>query len=125
MYPDSAPLLPLVVMLVDPRFPDEVKTGIASAMVHGRGSAPEISEALSVTLCRSLAHVRPFVTTPSDIESFDRAEWFRTALSLAISVTRALAERPGGQAIIQERLADEPNSILAEWVRGVLENPRR
>lgn len=115
-YPDSAPLLPLVAMLADGRMPDEVKSGIARATLNSNQDIPALTKALAVELCRARLHLRPFVTEASISTSKRNLDWYANALQKAGSVARALRRTPQGARLLQEQLAEEPNTVLARWL---------
>lgn len=117
-YPEF-PLTPLPALLVNDRYDDVVKLGLAWATTLFEEASPETNLALSTVLCQTAFHVRPFVKAQSDIEPPNLGVlWYGYAKLLLRMTIRALVVRPGGIEVIERHLAKETNAVLADAIRG-------
>ncbi len=126
LYPDSVPYLVLASMLTIPRYPDELKRGIVWATQYVDKDVPELSNALSAVLCQTALHVRPFVADDGDLARptpAERQSWYDSAVRLLRAVVSALSVRSGGNTILIEHVANEPNKVLARWIEHVAAHP--
>lgn len=121
LYAESAPITPFAAMLSNPRYPDEVKTGLAVAIRETQSGDMEILHALDTVLCQTMSHVRPFVIDRSDLlipGAKRRLLWYNSAVVLLYNLVKALAVLPEGLEAIDRHVRDEKNEVLADAIRS-------